>query len=74
MRDTYKYHFKVSNVIVHRGITNDLARRETEHQNSGSYSNYNGQRLYWSNGHIVQVGNATTWEAALAWERTGGIG
>ncbi len=74
MRDTYKYHFKVGNVIVHRGITKDLPRREMEHQNSGSYTNYGSQRLYWSNGHIVQVGNITTWEAALAWERAGGVG
>ena len=74
MRDTYKYHFKVGNVIVHRGITKNLARREGEHQNSGNYTNHDGQRLYWSNGHIAQVGIATTWEAALAWERAGGVG
>lgn len=31
-RDTYKYHFKKGNRIVHIGITNDLERRETEHR------------------------------------------
>jgi predicted GIY-YIG superfamily endonuclease len=30
-RDTYKYHFKVGNKIVHGGITTDLERREKEH-------------------------------------------
>ena len=61
-RDTYKYHFKVGNKIVHRGITYDLVRREQEHQ------------LEWPNGHIVQIGNRTTRDAALEWERNGGIG
>ena len=32
-RDTYKYDYKVGNRIVHGGITNDLDRREEEHQN-----------------------------------------
>ena len=31
-RDTYKYHFKKGNKIVHTGITNDLERREQEHK------------------------------------------
>ena len=56
-RDTYKYYFKVGNKIVHIGITNDLERREAEH------------RRKWPNGHIVQVGNRTTEEAARQWER-----
>jgi hypothetical protein len=73
VRDTYKYHFKVGNVIVHGGITYDLAKREIEHQNSGRWSEYNGQRLYWKYGHIVQVGNITTRDAALAWERENGF-
>lgn len=46
MNDTYKYHFKVGNVIVHGGITNNLQRRKREHKNSGSWSLYNGKRLY----------------------------
>lgn len=56
-RDTYKYHFKVGNKIIHTGITNDLDRREREHQN-----NLNKR------GHIKQVGRATTKDAALNWE------
>ena len=56
--DTYKYHFKLGNKIVHTGITNDLDRREQEHQS----------RRGWANGHIVQVGNRTTRSAARAWE------
>lgn len=55
-RDTYKYHFKVGNKIVHGGITNDLERREQEHQQQ------------WPKGHIVQVGKRTTEEAARKWE------
>ena len=31
-RDTYKYHFKQGNKIVHTGITEDLDRREQEHK------------------------------------------
>lgn len=61
-RDTYKYHQKIGNKIVHRGITDDLERREQEHQQEFSGS------------HIVQVGNRTTRGAALRWERKGGKG
>lgn len=57
-RNTYKYDFKVANKIVHSGITNDLDRRELEHQQK------------WPKGHIVQVGNKTTEEAAKEWEKT----
>lgn len=60
-RDTYKYHFKVGNKIVHGGITNDLERRETEHQRK------------WPRGHIKQVGNRTTEEAARQWEDDNGF-
>lgn len=56
-RDTYKYHFKRGNKILHTGITNSLDRREQEHQ-----SNID------SKGHIFKVGYATTREAALKWE------
>lgn len=55
-RDTYKYDYKVGNKIVHSGITNDLERREQEHQ----------QR--WPNGHIKQSGRKTTEDAARGWE------
>ncbi|MBL4663162.1 MAG: hypothetical protein JKY22_06325 [Flavobacteriaceae bacterium] len=74
MRNYYKYYFKVGNTIVHGGITNNLARREAEHQNSGSWTLSNGTRLYWSNGHILQIGIAITKEAALLWERENGFG
>jgi predicted GIY-YIG superfamily endonuclease len=57
-RNWYKYDFKRGNKIVHGGITRDLEQREQQHQ----------QR--WSNGHIVQVGRATTHDAALEWEET----
>jgi predicted GIY-YIG superfamily endonuclease len=59
-RNTYKYHLKVVNKVVHRGITNDLDRREGEHQQE------------WPDGHIVKIGNKTTREAGLQWEREGG--
>jgi hypothetical protein len=68
-RDTFKYHFKVGNVIVHRGITNNLSVREASHQRSGRYTMHNGQRLYWLGGHIVKIGIATTHDEALRWER-----
>ena len=57
-RDTFTYDFKVGQKIVHSGITNDLERRETEHQ----------QR--WPEGRIVKVRGQQTEEAARAWEKT----
>ena len=57
-RNTFTYDFKVGNKIVHSGITNDLERREAEHQ----------QR--WPKGHIKKVGSAKTEEGARAWEET----
>lgn len=57
-RDTYKYHFKLGNRIVHSGITNDLERREAEHRRQPG----------WEKGHILQVGRRTTREGALRWE------
>ncbi len=56
-RDTYKYEFKVGNKIVHGGITDDLERREQEHQ-----------QKWPKKGHIKQVGRQTTEEAARKWE------
>ena len=61
-RNTYKYQFKVGNKIVHGGITNDLERREQEHQQK------------WSKGHITQVGKRTTEDAARKWETDKGYG
>ena len=57
-RDTYTYDFKIGNKIVHSGITNDLERREQEHQ----------QR--WAKGHIKKIGNAKTEDAARKWEES----
>ena len=57
-RDTYKYHFKLGNRIVHTGITYDIDRREAEHR----------QKDGWEKGHILQVGLRTTRDAALQWE------
>jgi len=62
MHDTYKYHLKTGRRIVHRGITNDLNRREQEHQ------------IKYPKSKIRQVGKRTTREAALEWERNGGKG
>ncbi|KKQ46841.1 MAG: hypothetical protein US75_C0012G0012 [Candidatus Woesebacteria bacterium GW2011_GWC1_38_13] len=55
-RNIYKYDFKLGNKILHSGITNDMERREKEHQ------------IGWPSGHIVQVGNRTTRKAAEDWE------
>lgn len=59
-RDTYKYQYKIGNKIVHGGITNDLERREQEHQQK------------WTKGHITQIGRRTTEEAARKWEEEKG--
>ena len=59
-RDTYKYKFKIGNKVVHGGITEDLERREKEHQQK------------WPNGHIKQIGRRTTEEAAQNWEKENG--
>lgn len=60
-RKTFKYHFKIKNKIVHKGITEDLERREAEHQQK------------WPKGHIKQVGIRTTEEAARKWEKDEGV-
>ena len=46
--------------MLHRGITDDLIRREAEHQRDYPRSK------------IQQVGRRTTRAAALKWEREGG--
>jgi len=56
-RNTYKYHFKKGNKILHTGLTNDIERREKENQ-----------QTFGAGGHIKRVGNATTRDAALKWE------
>ncbi len=57
-RDSHKYHLKRGNKIIRSGITNDLDRREREHQ-----------REYGEDVHIRRVGNITTREGARNWER-----
>ena len=57
-RDTYKYHLKRGNKVIRSGITNDLDRREKEHQ-----------RNYGKDVHVKQVGNRTTRESAKGWEK-----
>lgn len=56
-RDTYEYHFKKGNKIVHTGITNDIDRKEAEHRREHGLSR----------GHIKQVGFRTTYDAAFSW-------
>lgn len=58
--DTYKYQFKVGRKIVHGGITDNLERREEEHQEK------------WPKGRIKQVGRRTTEDAARKWEKKKG--
>ena len=60
-RNTAKYHLIRSRKIVHRGITDrPLQEREREHQEEFPGSN------------IKQIGQRTTREKALEWEREGG--
>lgn len=74
-RNTNKYLFKVGNKIIHGGITDrNIEERESEHQSSGKITRENGKAYNWSKGHIVKVGNQTTRDAALKWERENGYG
>lgn len=57
-RDTYKYVLKRGNKRLRSGVTNDLDRREQEHQ-----------REHGENVHVKKVGRKTTREGALEWER-----
>ena len=59
-KNTYKYHLKKGRRVLRRGITDDIMRREAEHQRD-----YPGCR-------IQQVGRRTTRAAALKWQREGG--
>lgn len=57
-RDTYKYHLKRGNTVIRSGITNDLERREKEHQ-----------RNYGKDVYVQRVGSRTTREGAREWEK-----
>ena len=59
-RDTYKYRLRQGRRVVHHGITNDLNRREAEHQQK------------WPGSRIEQIGRRTTRSAALDWEKDKG--
>ena len=61
-RDTYKYHLKLGNKIVHKGITDDLPRRQREHQEA------------FPKAKIKPIGRRTTRDKALEWEHKGGKG
>ena len=55
-KNTYKYVLKVGEKVVHRGVTNDLERRQMEH------------RVRWPDGQVEPVGEKTTMEQAFpAW-------
>ena len=59
-RDTYRYHHIKDRKVVHRGQTDDLERREAEHQ------------VDFGGGQIKQIGPRVTKDSALQWERDGG--
>lgn len=59
-RDTYRYHYIQGRKVVHRGITNDLPRREEEH------------RRTYGDGRIKQIGPRVTRDSARKWEQGGG--
>ena len=61
-RDWYTYEFKKGNTILHKGITQDLERREGEHKSNLE-----------PGGHIRKVGIAKTEEGARQWEKDEGI-
>jgi len=61
VRNTHKYQFMVGNRIVHKGITDDLERREQEHKRE------------WPKGHIRKIGYITTEKAARKWEKEQGV-
>ena len=72
--DTFKYHFKIGNFIVHGGITKDLVKEETALLYSGKCTVMNGLRLYWKYGYITQIDSPLTWDDALVWVKENGWG
>lgn len=59
-RDTNKYRLWQRRKVVHHGITNDLERREREHQER------------WPGSRIQKIGRKTTRLAARKWENERG--
>ena len=59
-RDTSRYQFRRGRKIVHRGVTNNLKRREQEH------------RRKYGGGRISKIGPKVSRASALRWERAGG--
>ena len=59
-RNTSEYHLKRGRRVVHRGITNNLERREDQHQKR------------FPGAQTKQVGRRTISAAAIKWERMGG--
>ena len=57
IRDTYKYKVLRNNVIIYRGVTNDLHRAASEH------------KARYPDCIVKQVGHKTTRVAALKWAR-----
>lgn len=56
VRNTYKYYFKVDNLIVYCGLTVNLKRTEIDLKKSGRYTMYNDIKHCWVQGYIVQIG------------------
>ena len=56
-RSMYKYHLKVDGKVVLSDITDDLDRRQKEHQRR------------WPTGRIEKVGRATTHRSAWEWKQ-----
>lgn len=71
-RDTYKYHFKLGNKIVHTGITNNLDRREQEHQRETSKKEATSFRLGMPSAeNLLSSGNGTRGRRASRPVRSG---
>ena len=60
-RNYFTYYYKIGKRIKHGGMTDDLERREKEHQQK------------WPRGHIFQVGYRKTKKGAERWEKKKGF-
>jgi predicted GIY-YIG superfamily endonuclease len=56
-RDTYKYVYKIGNVVKYFGMTSDLERREKQLKRA------------LPTGHLKKVGRRATRDGALRWKR-----